>query len=300
MATTTNWKELEEYVNVHRDELLTKASTDAKTIRYFDLYLNIKHKDIVPILTTEAVLQDGSECGWNPDGSVNFGEMEVEVFPTESEMELCQRDLEKTFVNYQLKWAAGRETLPFEEAIYNSIIESIQEKLETGLWQGIQATGMPGVIAQLGNNLVTVIDPETTDGEDIVTKIDKYVAKIPQNAFKAGKDGKYHIFLSYTDFRAYVKAVNDACCNRAPIDANTEELVYAGDSRVVLIPVAGLEGTGKIIGVPAEGFGYATDVEGSESTMDAWFDRKEAKFLNRVLFMAGTAVKYPFYTIMNR
>lgn len=299
MATSTNWSGLTEYVEVNKDRLITEVSADAKSVRYFDVALNVKHKELFPILTSEVVLQDGSACGWNPQGSDNFGELELEVYATEVEKEWCQRDLEKSFANYQLKWAAGRETLPFEEKIHQQNVAKTQEALEVAIWSGNTNTGMPGVLAQLDEASAVTIDAETTSADTISEKIDKVVAKVPNHAFKAGKDGKVHIFLSYTDFRAYIASLNASCCNNIGLkDASAEEMVYPGDSRIILVPVEGLEGLGKIIATPAEGFVYATDVEGSENIYDAWFDRKDAKFLFRILFMAGTGVKYPFYTVI--
>ena len=301
MATSTNWSGLTEYIDVNRDRLITEVSADAKSIRYFDVALNVKHKEMFPLLTSEVVLQDGSACGWNPQGSDNFGEIELEVFPTEVEKEWCQRDLEKSFANYQLKWAAGRETLPFEEAIHRQNVEKTQEALEIAIWSGNTATSMPGILAQLDALSAYTIDAEVTSAMTIVEKIDQYVAKVPNKAFKAGRDGKVHIFLSYSDFRAYIAALNATCCSKQPlVDAAIEEYVYPGDSRIILIPVEGLENLGKIVAVPAEGFVYATDVEGSENIYDGWFDRKDAKFMFRILFMAGTGVKFPMYVVINK
>ena len=83
-----------------------------------------------------------------------------------------------------------------------------------------------------------------------------------------------------------------AAANMPIIDANVEELVYAGDSRIKFVPVAGLEGTDKIVAAPYDALVYATDVEDSEGIFKMWFDEKEDKCLFKVLFTAGTAVKY--------
>ena len=42
-------------------------------------------------------------------------------------------------------------------------------------------------------------------------------------------------------------------------------------------------------------FSNGTDIEDSNSTVDFWFERKDAKFLLRILFLAGVAVKLPGY-----
>ena len=132
-------------------------------------------------------------------------------------------------------------------------------------------------------------------GTTILEKIGKVIAAIPAGALEKG----VNVFMSYTDFRSYVEAKNAECCGNMPvIDANVDYLVYAGDSRIKLVPVAGLEGTSKIVAAPYDALVYATDVEDSEGIFKMWFDEKEDKFLFKVLFTAGTAVKYADETVI--
>ena len=150
MAQTNNFSGLTEYVGTQRDALSVKASTEAKSLKYFDLFLGIKHKDIIPAMNNTVVLGDGSACGWNPDGSDIINEIPLEVNPAEVEKEFCQRDFEKTWANYQLRWEAGREALPFEESFVNGNISATQEALEDDLWSsGTTAYGMTGITALL-------------------------------------------------------------------------------------------------------------------------------------------------------
>ena len=106
------------------------------------------------------------------------------------------------------------------------------------------------------------------------------------------------IFVSHSTFRAYVQGLNATCCaNREVIDAAAEKIAYPGDSRVTIVPVTGMEGVNESIAVaiasPAKNLVYGTDVEGAENTFKFWYDDKEDKFLFKVLFNAGTQVKFP-------
>lgn len=300
MATTTNWSGLTEYIDVHRDELIAKASASVKELDYFDLLLGVKHKETIPTLDTTIVFHDGSACGWNPDGSDIIGEVTIEVNPLEVEKEYCQRDFEKSFANYQLRWAAGRETLPFEEQIVNNQLNAINEALSVAIWSGNTAAGMSGLTeileAQSGNT--TNVD---FSGKTIVEQVDAMVAGIPNDAFKYGYEGKVDIFMNYTQFRQYVAALNAQCCGKIGIvDANQDEMAYIGDSRVRLVPVDGLASYSIMVAAPARSLAYGTDVENSENIYDMWFDRKDAKFLFRVLFMAGVQVKLPGFTVVGQ
>ena len=300
MAQTNNFSGLTEYVGARKDELLVKASVEAKSLNYFDLYLGCKGgREIIPALDNTVVLADGSACGWNPDGSDIISEIALDVNPAEVEKEFCQRDFEKTWANYQLRWEAGRETLPFEEAFINGNIAATQEQLEKDIWSsGTTTYGMTGI-----TGLLSAVSGDTTNvdfsGKTIVEKVDAMVAAMPADAYKYGYERKVNLFMSETDFNAYVAAMNAACCGKIGIiDANTEELAYIGNSKVVIVPTPGLEGLGKMVLAPARSLAYGTDIEDSQSTVDFWFDRKDAKFLLRILFMAGVAVKLPKYTVV--
>lgn len=299
MANTVSVSALTEAIDVRRDELIVKSATSSKTAKYAYTMLGVKHKSAVPTLESEIVLQDGSVCGWDPAGSDVFGKVEVEVFAAEVEKEFCQREFENTWLNYQLRWAAGLETLPVEDAIINSQLAQINLAVEKGIWQGIAAIGLTGYTDQLDALSAVTTNVSFGTGDTMTDKIDSVVDALSQDALS--NPGGVEVFLSYTDFRKYVREQNASCCaNRAVIDAASEELAYLGDSRVKLIPVAGLENQGYIVAVPYQGLVYATDIENSENIYDFWFDRKEAKFLFRVLFMLGVAIRYPSLTVVGK
>lgn len=279
---------LPEFIENKKDELFVKAVAGTKTLDYVEIMPNVKFKEALNYLDSTVVLADGSECGWNPQGSDTFNARYIEVYPISVQKEFCWKELRKTFANWQLNFEAGRETMPFEEKIAQSQIAAIKKEVEKGVWQGIASVGMKGFLAQMAAD-AAVVDVTFGEGDDIVAKVDSVITAIPAGALEKGTN----VFLSWTDFRNYVKAVNAECCNNTTIDANVVDLVYAGDSRIKLVPVAGLEGTKKIVAAPYDALVYGTDIEGSESVYRLFYDAKESKFLFDVLFNAGTALKYP-------
>ncbi len=295
MATTVNLEGLiQDYINAHRDEIIAEVPTQSKTVGYLYGMYGVKHKDAVPKLDSTVVLGDGSACGWDPDGSDVYTNVEIEVNPAEVEKEICQRDFEKTNLNHGLRWAAGQEKLPFEQEYINSQIAAINEAIEHDVWQGNNTIGLDGLLAQVAS-AVTSATTVDFSGMTADEKIAAMVEKVPHKALKYGVD----IFLSNSDFAAYAKAVNANCCaNRAILDASAEEYTLPENSKIRLIPVEGLEGTGKMVAAPRMSLVYGTDVEGSENIVDFWFDRKEAKFMLRVLFMIGTAVRRPDLVVL--
>ena len=281
-----NVSTLPDYIQANRDELFVKAIASTKTLDYIESMLGVKGKAALNYLNSTVVLADGESCGWNPQGDDTFTQKTVETKLVAVNKEFCAKQMRSKWMSYDLSLAAGRENLPFEQKIAESNVAAIKKAVEKLIWQGDTGLGIDGLLKQINTESGAV---KVSGGTTILDKIGKVIAAIPAGALEKG----VNVFMSYTDFRSYVEAKNAECCGNMPvIDANVDYLVYAGDSRIKLVPVAGLEGTSKIVAAPYDALVYATDVEDSEGIFKMWFDEKEDKFLFKVLFTAGTAVKY--------
>ena len=281
-----NVSTLPDYIQENRDELFVKAIASTKTLDYIESMLGVKGKAALNYLNSTVVLADGESCGWNPQGDDTFTQKTVSTKLVAVNKEFCAKQMRSKWMSYDLSLAAGRENLPFEQKIAESNVAAIKKAVEKLIWQGDVTLGIDGLLKQIKTEDGAV---KVNGGTTILEKIGKVIAAIPAGALEKG----VNVFMSYTDFRSYVEAKNAECCGNMPvIDANVDYLVYAGDSRIKLVPVAGLEGTDKIVAAPYDALVYATDVEDSEGIFKMWFDEKEDKFLFKVLFTAGTAVKY--------
>lgn len=289
MATTLNLNTLPDYIEQHRDELFIKSTLGTKSLDYLDIMTNVKFKEAINFLDSTVVLQDGSDCNWNPQGEDTFSQRFIEVVPVEVQKEYCWKDFRKKYMNYQLLWEAGRETLPFEEKIAQSNMNAIQEKMEDAVWQGI--TGLAeGVIDKIKAESANTVNVTFASGETITEKVDKIVAAIPLVALKKG----VNVFMSYTDFRTYIQESNAGCCsNRPVIDAASESISYFGDSRVTIVPVLGLEGQNVIVAFPKDAVVYGTDVENADNHYEMWYSKDDDKFRFYVLWMFGIALRFP-------
>ena len=287
-----NVSALPEYIQENRDELFVKAIASTKTLDYIESMLGVKGKAALNYLNSTVVLADGESCGWNPQGDDTFTQKTVTTKLVTVNKEFCAKQMRSKWMSYDLSLAAGRENLPFEQKIADSNVAAIKKAVEKLIWQGDTGLGIDGLLKQIKAEESAI---KVNSGTTIIEKIGKVIAAIPAGALEKG----VNVFMSYTDFRSYVEAKNAECCANMPIiDANVDELVYAGDSRIKFVPVVGLEGTNKIVAAPYDALVYATDVEDSEGIFKMWFDEKEDKFLFKVLFTAGTAVKFPDETVL--
>lgn len=287
-----NVSTLPDYIQENRDELFVKAIASTKTLDYIESMLGVKGKAALNYLDSTVVLADGETCGWNPQGDDTFTQKTVSTKLVTVNKEFCAKQMRSKWMSYDLSLAAGRENLPFEQKIAESNVAAIKKAVEKLIWQGDVTLGLDGLLKQIKAEESAI---KVNGGTTILEKVGKVIAAIPAGALEKG----VNVFMSYTDFRSYVEAKNAECCGNMPvIDANVDYLVYAGDSRIKLVPVAGLEGTNNIVAAPYDALVYATDVEDSEGIFKMWFDEKEDKFLFKVLFTAGTAVKFPDETVI--
>lgn len=295
MATELNLNALPDYVKEHRDELFIKATLGAKSLDYIDIMPDVKYKDALNFLDSEVEFQDGSACGFNPGGSDVFTQRFIETVAVKVEKSWCWKDFEKKYMNYQLTWEAGREKLPFEQKIADSNMNKIQDKIEDLVWKGDSGLSISGFLADAEEASAKTINSES--GETVSARIDALVAGLTIPMLKKG----VNIFVSYTDFRNYIQEQNGACCNNKPVlDAASESISYFGDSRVKIVPVLGLEDTGAIVAATADALVYATDVKGSENVYRMWYDEKDDMFDFRVLFRAGTAIRFPDEVVVSK
>ena len=287
MATQVNISSLPDFVEQHRDELFVSATIGAKTLDYVEVMPNVKYKDALNYLSTELSLQPAT-CDWAPDGAVNFAQRYIEVKAVESQLEICWLDFQKKYMNYQLNFEAGRETLPFEEKITDSLVENAKAAVEELVWLGNSGLGITGFLADAEAESAATV--EFASGMTTTEKVNALVAALPIKMLKKG----VNIFMSYSDFRSYILEGNSQCCaNKPVVDAAAESLVFAGDSRIKLIPVLGLESAnGAMVAATADSLVYGTDIEGSETTFDVWYDKSDKKFKFQLLFNAGTAIKF--------
>lgn len=303
MANTINVSALPAYVDQVRDELLVKSMLGAKTLTYIDTMLDVKSKSALTILDPTVVFADATTCGFNAQGTDVLSQRVIEVKPIKVNKEWCDRSLLPTWMNHNLRLAAGMETLPFEQVFVDGNLKAIKSELEKTIWQGDVTSGATANLKAFNGfiNILTA-DPSTIDvsvasGSTASKLIDAVYSAIPETAMEQ----EPVIFVSYTMFRSYVQERNaTAVVNQPVIDANAEFIYYPGDSRVRIIPVGGLEGVNYAVAGAAKNFVYGTDIEGSENIFKLWYSDDDDVFKFKVLFSAGVNVKMPSEIVLGQ
>lgn len=285
MATTLNLSGLSEYIETRKDELFVNAATAADSIKYLDVMLNVKNKSAINFLDSTVNFQEYS-CTWNPDGSDTFSQRFIEVVPITVMKSWCANDFREYWMNYELNYAAGRMTLPKEEALVESNLNAIKVALDDLIWNGDAGLGLDGLVKQIEDEGTTV---PVGSGSTATAKIDAAVAAATPKMLAKG----VNVYVSFTDFRNYVMESNGQCCAGRPLlDAAAESIKYLADSRVTIIPLMGLEKSGAVVAATKDALLYATDVEDSQAIYELFQDRKDQTWNFRVVFNAGTGIRF--------
>ena len=273
------------YVDEQRLPLIGKAILGAKSAELFNLQTGVKSTAALNLIDTTAVLGDGSVCGWDDAGTAELTQREIEVAKLKVNMSFCDRVLLDTWAGYEVKVAAGRETLPFEETFVNGIIDSINSQIETMIWQGTKGTNsFDGILTILASE-----SPVTATGTGVMDAVEDVYLNIPIEVLHNAT-----IVMGEDQFRKYVlELTKKNLYHYDPTVDASMEVVMPGTS-VKVMGVPGLNGTDKIVaGDLKRNFFYGTDMMEDKETFDFWYSKDNQEFRVAIKFNAGVQVAYP-------
>ena len=275
------------YVEEHRSELLSKSMLDGKSRRAWNLMTDVKGPTALNIMDTDVEFGE-LECGWNEQGSTEFSQRILEPKALTVNMGFCDKKLLKTYAQYEVKVAAGFETLPFEEKWVNQILASVNEKLEHMLYFG---TGVgaefEGIVPILSGEASTV-KVNAVAGTSAYEFIKQVAASIPVNV-------KNPVILVgtplYREFMQDLVAAN--LFHFDPANGENEYKLPGTDIRV--IAVDGLVDSASTIAIAAnmDNLFYGVSADEDSDTFDLWYSKDNREFRLAINFIAGTQVAFP-------
>lgn len=285
---------LPSYVEEKRLPLIAEAVLGAKSAKLFNLQTDIKHSAALNLLSTDIAFGDGSTCGWDDAGTTSLSQRILTVGNIKVNMSFCDRDMLAKWVGYEVKVAAGTETLPFEEEFTNEVIKSINEAVETAIYQGDTASSnanlkaFDGLVKILGAE-DGVVDVTATTDSTALAKVKKVYAAIPEKAFSRGDVA---ILVGMDTFRSFVGDLVDKNLYHYNPGTPEGEVILPG-SNVRVIGVNGLNGTKKAIGASLKNLVFGTDMVNDMETFDLWYSKDNQEFRLAVKFNAGVQVAFP-------
>ena len=277
---------LPDYVEENKIGLIAKAVLGGNSVDMFNLQTSVLGKTAINLLNTDITLQDAEGCGFDPQGSQTLTQRYIEPKVVKLNMEYCDKNLLGTWAQYQVKIAAGKEVLPFEEQFIGDVIAHVNDAVEKTVWQGKKATAgeFDGILEVLKGASKTATKDETSNWK---TLQNVYFA-LPQVAKKEDTA----IFVSPEFYEAWVQEmIEKNMFHIFPNDAANS--VKLPGTSVDVIKVNGLTGANKIVAGRKSNVYIGVDMSNDKEVFDFWFSKGDRVFRLAIEFSFGVQVAFP-------
>lgn len=293
--------QLPQYIEEKRFGLLGKVLVENTTAKEVNLQTGIKGATALNLLYTDVQFNDGYGCGWNDTTTSTVSQRILTPGAVSVNATFCDKELLKTFMNYDVKVKAGLKNLPFEEDFTNGVVKAVSAALEKALWQG--NTESSDANLNKFNGYLAVID--AADGvleaqqvryqadSTIVSRVNAVYAKLPSAVFTKGD---VVMFMGSDDYRTYIQeliANGNLVITNALNDVEMPNSILIPGTNVRVYGVAGLDGTKRIVASYRDNFVYGVDMRGDEEVFDFWYSKDEREYRLAIEFVAGVQIAFP-------
>lgn len=285
---------LPDYVEQNRDVIIRDVVLRSRTIARIAKQTGIKTSAAIHYLDTEVEFQDGKGCGFNPQGTIELTDRQIDTGVIKVNMEVCPDTLLGKWAEYLVKIGAGKEELPFEQYIVDGIIGDIQKKLEKAVWQGDTSSSDTNLnrfngFLKLANASADVIKVTVPAAASAYEGIKQVILALPEKIMN-----KAAVFVSPSLFRAFMFEMVEK--NYYHYDGNhgdiPEEFVFPGTGNRVIM-TEGLAGMDYIFASDPRNMYYGTDLESNAEEVKIWFSDDDDIFKIKVKWNSGVQLAFP-------
>ena len=292
-------KDFVEYVNTNASEIIAKSVFAPMSTTLFRVQTGVTAETAINLLDTEVTFGDGSVCGFSDDVQQTISQRTIVPGFIKVNAEWCDKVFLNSFANHLVNMAAGRETMPFEQALIDDVVRNIGKELEKAIWQGdtaSQTTNLSyfdGLIKIMKAANVTNVGTTKTVGEETVnmTVLERVWAvyeAIPEEVLFDEV-----IYLNNSNFRKLVKELVDS--NLYHYERNIDEsmdIILPGTNTHVKA-VNGLTGVDEIYAMNPNHTVYGVDMQNDNETVKVWFSDDNDTLRLKIAFAAGVQVALP-------
>lgn len=293
-----NVSTLTNYVEEKRLPLIAKSFLRGKTIDLIQIETGVLQDTALNLVSASVEFGDGATCGWNATDGVALSQRILKPTFLKVNQSFCDKSLLKKWASYEVKLAAGREQLPFEEKFMEEIANAINESIEKLVWQGDSShTNEPdGFLKILETGGSGVVSATWSAGTTAYNKIKAVYNAIPANIID--KEDTV-IFVGEETYREFIQDLVAANLYHFSPDYKAGEYMVPGTS-IRVIAVNGLNGTGKIVAGRLSNFFYGVGAEDDKDTFDFWYSQDSREFRLAVYFAIAVQVAYPNEIVLGK
>ena len=293
-----NVSTLTNYVEEKRLPLIAKSFLSGKTIDLIQLETGVLQDTALNLVSASVDFGDGATCGWNATDGVALSQRILKPTFLKVNQSFCDKSLLKKWASYEVKLAAGREQLPFEESFMAEIANAISESIEKLVWQGDSSRDNEpdGFLKILGAVSSGVVSATWSAGTTAYNRIKTVYNAIPANIID--KEDTV-IFVGEETYREFIQDLVAANLYHFSPDYKAGEYMLPGTA-IRVIAVNGLNGTGKIVAGRLSNFFYGVGAEDDKDTFDFWYSQDNREFRLAVYFAMAVQVAYPNEIVLGK
>lgn len=295
-----NVSRLTDYVNINKDVLLRSVVLGDKygdTVANLRKQLGVKTTEKLNVMNVNAVLQEGSKCGWNPVGGTDYSEREISTAIAKLNDEYCELDLLGKFAEYLVKFGAEDmvDNFPFESQILDEIVRKVNKEIERQVWQGdTSASGSTDLIDGFltiaeGADSASTINVSIASGSSVYDAVQAVIMAIPEELLDDAV-----VFLSPANFRKLTfEMVDKNLYHFVPGQVEVNDYTFPGTS-IRVHKTMGLSGVeDKIYASVWDNMVYATDLMNDKEQIRVWFDDEDEMERIKIRFNFGVNTLFP-------
>lgn len=271
------------YVEENRLPLIKRAILGANSLNMINRQSGIKGVAALNLISTDPVVADASDCGFNKAGTSELSQRMLETKPLKVNMEFCEKTLKNTWAEYNLRWIAEDKAIPFEEYITSEIADKVQAKVESYLWMGDDELGLSGLTTFLADG---AIEAEVPTGSSAYETIKTVYMAIPEELLDRAV-----IFVPVTLFREFMQdLVEKNYFHYDPQNQNFDSFLFPG-TNVRVQKVNGLEDF--VIAADPQNLFFGFDIADAPETFDIWYSKDDRVERLAVEWNQGAQIAYP-------
>lgn len=275
---------LSAYVEEQRLPLIKRAILGANSLNMINRQSGVKGTAALNLISTDPVVADASECGFDKAGTSELSQRMLETKPLKVNMEFCEKTLKNTWAEYNLRWIAEDKAIPFEEYITSEIADKVAAKVESYLWMGDSGLSLSGLTQFASQDGGIEVEVATgTSAYDIIK--DVYMA-IPEQLLD-----KAVIFVPVTLFREFMQdLVEKNYFHYDPQNQNFDSFLFPG-TNVKVQKVNGL--VDYVIAADPQNLFFGFDIADAPETFDIWYSKDDRVERLAVEWNQGAQIAYP-------
>ncbi len=280
------------YVDEIKNDYIIKTITQGTTASLMKVQTGVKSAETINIIATRGVWQGKTACNPTASGTTTLTQRELTVGGVSVILEWCEESLETYSTQTRMKQGSTYTDLTFRTQILDDVKQNILADKEVAIWQGDTTAGsaylnkFDGLIKIIGASSPVSASTVAWSVANSRTAVQNALTAITADMYTAGN---LKMFMGQTEARDYrLKLGIDNLYHLTGADAK----LYAENSDIEIVPVAGLNGTKKVYVMSPDNMFLGTDMEGEDEKFDLKVLENE-KLRLTVKFKLGVQVAFP-------